>query len=531
MRTIWGVCLSTALLAACGPAKVGEGGPDAGGCGAGCAAGSVCLAGSCYASTCAVQACGPLQVCVAGQCVDAACVGTVCPSGAVCAAGECLPTSCGSLICGTGNVCVQGQCLNATCVDVSCPAGSLCAAGSCLPSSCGATACPAGAVCVDGGCAAAICVGVACPQGTVCQAGSCAAHVGSPDGGDAGPGDAGPRDAGTEDGGRNGGGDAGPPDSGPPACPGGCATPPGPCYGAGSCVAGACSYPVLTGQSCSGSNPCESYACVATGACAAVGTVGNGTPAGPGALCCGGVATPDDTTSNCGGCGIACSASQPNQTAVCSGGCGTACAGAFAAYAQYACVNWAGHFQVNDSSCPCCAACENGNPFASGAGCGCPAGFGQSAGYRVIDDCNGNHGSLVYFCETGATSSESPWAGAYELDDPVSGGAGCRAANPYTGGCSCPAGSGGTSYRVIADTAGGLIGSTLVMCTTGYAPQTFGGAYEEDDPVAGGVGCRAANPYTGGCSCPAGLGAQEQIRTLVDVPGGFIGSRLYLCSQ
>jgi hypothetical protein len=524
-----------ATLLGCGQPRA-EVGPDGGvaqGCAASCPTGELCAGGSCYPTSCASQACGPSQVCYEDGCVDQGCVGVSCGSAQICVAGECESTVCGSVACAPGDVCYQGQCVGSSCLGVVCPAGYLCAAGTCLPDSCGAVSCGDGGVCDDGGCVEADCVGTSCPGPTICLGGSCV--VAGTDGGDGGARDGGVDDAGSKDGGphdageadagsHDAGADAGQPDSGPPACM------PGP----GLLCCGGNATPDDTLTNCGGCGvacaPANATGTCTTGSCAiAACAPGWGDCDGlPGDGC----ETQLGTTSDCTVCGDACGVSQPNQVAVCSGACGTACDPGYAPYAQYDCVNWAGHFQVNDAVCPCCAACENGNPFANGAACGCPAGFAQTAGYRAIDDCNGDHGSLVYFCETGSTSSQSPWGGAYELDDAVAGNEGCRASNAYTGGCSCPGGTTAASMRVIVDTATGLIGSSLVFCVnTGYPPQTFGGVYEQDDPVPGNHGCRGANPYTGGCSCPSGLGAQEEIRTLVDITGGFIGSTIFICSQ
>jgi hypothetical protein len=108
---------------------------------------------------------------------------------------------------------------------------------------------------------------------------------------------------------------------------------------------------------------------------------------------------------------------------------------------------------------------------------------------------------------------------------------GCRSPNPYTGVCGCPGGSTPIVMRALVDTpCATLIGSTIVMCAQLGAPVTaFGGAFQLDDAVPGGVGCRAANPRTGGCSCPGGT-APRGLRAEVDSVAGFIGSTIYVCT-
>ena len=131
-----------------------------------------------------------------------------------------------------------------------------------------------------------------------------------------------------------------------------------------------------------------------------------------------------------------------------------------------------------------------------------------------------------------ASSPQTDWAGAYEQDDAVPCGFGCRAANPYTGGCSCPAGATTIALRTLVDCGGGgIIGSQIFVCTYTAAPiATFGGAYEMDDPVQGGFGCRVGNPRTGGCSCPGGTSAHP-VRVIVDVANaGKIGSQIFFCT-
>jgi MYXO-CTERM domain-containing protein len=109
-----------------------------------------CVAGACLEKACLDVSCAAGKVCVAGQCLGA-CDGVTCPTGQSCADGVCVDP-CQGIDCGEGFVCEDGACL----VECSC-AG--CAQGECDPSS---------GHCVDAGCA-----GVACDDGKHCAAGHC----------------------------------------------------------------------------------------------------------------------------------------------------------------------------------------------------------------------------------------------------------------------------------------------------------------------------------------------------------------------
>jgi hypothetical protein len=88
------------------------------------------------------------------------------------------------------------------------------------------------------------------------------------------------------------------------------------------------------------------------------------------------------------------------------------------------------------------------------------------------------------------------------------------------------------TFRTLADIGPGqIIGSNAAFCRNDAVPLTsFGGAYQVDDPVPGGYGCRAPNPYTGLCTCPAGFVA-DGLRVEVDTSQGFIGSAIVTCNK
>jgi len=78
-------------------------------------------------------------------------------------------------------------------------------------------------------------------------------------------------------------------------------------------------------------------------------------------------------------------------------------------------------------------------------------------------------------------------------------------------------------------TGGRIIGSNPAICVASSGPRpSFGGAFQQDDAVPGGVGCRSRNPLTDACSCPAGYGGSA-LRVEVDSSAGFIGSVVILC--
>jgi hypothetical protein len=126
--------------------------------------------------------------------------------------------------------------------------------------------------------------------------------------------------------------------------------------------------------------------------------------------------------------------------------------------------DFGGAYQVDDAAGWCGATdqCRVGNPLAGGA-CECPAGFSPIALRSIIRlPCDDSEvGTQVVFC--GNQSADfSSFAGAYQRDDfdPV-----CRVANPWTGDCSCPAGTTDRVFRVMVDGNMSLYGSTMHLCT------------------------------------------------------------------
>ena len=112
-----------------------------------CAAGQVCLGGSCVASpVCTSNAqCAPGEVCVSGACVAApGCTSSAqCAAGQVCQRGACVaaPGCTSSAQCAPGQVCQAGACvtLSGCTSSAQCAPGEACQAGRCV-----ATTPPAG---------------------------------------------------------------------------------------------------------------------------------------------------------------------------------------------------------------------------------------------------------------------------------------------------------------------------------------------------------------------------------------------------
>lgn len=176
-----------------------------------CPAGQTCAKGSCYPTDCTAQTCLPGELCWSEElCRTSLCQGVACAQGETCADGRCLPEGCAGVVCPTGAACENGRCQDVRCVGVVCGSGTVCADGRCLPVACQGIACEAGFGCMDGQCVDARCVGLRCPDGSACVEGTCLA----PDAGVGLPDAAEPGpDAAVA------GPDAGTPDASPPVVP------------------------------------------------------------------------------------------------------------------------------------------------------------------------------------------------------------------------------------------------------------------------------------------------------------------------
>lgn len=311
-----------------------------------------------------------------------------------------------------------------------------------------------------------------------------------------------------------------------------CVTPPSDCSApSGTCVAGkGCVYdPKPKGTGCTDGSLCTTGdACDGSGQCV-------GTPrvcAAPGSCLVGSCDLADGQCKTTpAASGTACEVA--NGTAACDGAGACAVSACDAGFAPLGsgCANLAAGFQKNSSACLSCGA---SNPF--GAACTCPTGFGDQA-LRVVSDCAGAGtliGSELHLCQTTGLSAEADFGGAYQQDDAGPCSTGCRVPNPVTGACSCPAGTAPVTARSYADSATcptQVVLTRLTLCVSTTAPVTsFAGAYQQDDSVPGGLGCRAANPRTSDCTCPTGTTSKLRVRMIAPGAGATdVGTNLYLC--
>ncbi|NUP06087.1 MAG: hypothetical protein HOW73_08515 [Polyangiaceae bacterium] len=128
-------------------------------------------------------------------------------------------------------------------------------------------------------------------------------------------------------------------------------------------------------------------------------------------------------------------------------------------------ADFGGAYQVDDGVdlCGATAQCRVGNPLA-GNMCACPDGFADAITLRSIVrlPCDGTEtGTNIVLCGN-QSAPFAAFGGAYQFDDFEPN---CRVANPWTGDCTCPAGTVDRSYRIMVDHAAGLVGSSLHLCT------------------------------------------------------------------
>ncbi|MFO0551153.1 MAG: hypothetical protein U0271_22370 [Polyangiaceae bacterium] len=239
-----------------------------------------------------------------------------------------------------------------------------------------------------------------------------------------------------------------------------------------------------------------------------------------------------DTSSHlehCGACDHPCVAKSNATTQCVDGECLDTCAEGFVPGVA-GCRNLVGAHQAYPTECVGCATSNSDT-----GDCSCPVDTTEAA-YPSESDCPGvpmRSATALRLCMGSAATADSDFGGAYQLDD-LPGWCGatnqCRVGNPLNGGaCACPAGFDEvialrTIIRLPCDNAEG--GNVLYLCGNKDAPRTsFAGAYQLDDFAPQ---CRAPNPWTGDCSCPAGT-VDRAYRAMVDGAQGLYGSTVHLC--
>jgi PEP-CTERM motif len=199
-----------------------------------------------------------------------------------------------------------------------------------------------------------------------------------------------------------------------------------------------------------------------------------------------------------------------------------------------------GSFETNDFGFKNGTRYSCNSPNILTSNCSCPGSTQPAYNFRVINDALGPgklYGGGGAVCSSGlpvlgVDGYRTGFLGGFQLDDSKL----CRVPNIVTGACSCPNNSVPVPGRTLVDVPGGQFrGSNIYLCTatTRVSSTTvFGGAYQEDDPVPTGYGCRAPNPQTASCSCPSGFNAQP-LRVIADSYKrghlDFVGSHFYSC--
>ncbi|HZF56020.1 MAG TPA: hypothetical protein VE093_45710 [Polyangiaceae bacterium] len=238
----------------------------------------------------------------------------------------------------------------------------------------------------------------------------------------------------------------------------------------------------------------------------------------------------ESNPAHCGACNTPCASGMDQAGQCVNGQCVFSCDPGFVED-QGSCKNFFGAYEPNPNDCLGCGAA---NPYTGGCACPSPS---SEISLSVQSDCPAmalRSATRLNLCVTPGVSPDTDFGGAYQVDD-LDGWCGatakCRVGNPLAGGaCACPAGfDDATATRSIVRLPcdGGEVGTTVVFCGNKEAPlRSFGGAFQVDDfePT-----CRVGNPYTGGCSCPAGT-TDRDFRVMVDGGAGLYGSRIHLCT-
>ncbi|MBI5515164.1 MAG: hypothetical protein HY909_15415 [Deltaproteobacteria bacterium] len=132
---------------------------------------------------------------------------------------------------------------------------------------------------------------------------------------------------------------------------------------------------------------------------------------------------------------------------------------------------FAGVFLLTPAVGTCVPTCRVPNTQRSPPSCGCPGGAERVNLSVVAEACPGRHApATLGVCLRRGASGPRDFGGAYQVDDPITGGMGCRASNPFTSGCACPSGFRASPFRAMASytsSTGRAIPSTIYVCMPG----------------------------------------------------------------
>ncbi|MBK9262142.1 MAG: hypothetical protein IPM54_20355 [Polyangiaceae bacterium] len=245
-------------------------------------------------------------------------------------------------------------------------------------------------------------------------------------------------------------------------------------------------------------------------------------------LCDGKCVRVEDNAAHCGACNNACAAGPDGPGSCSNGKCVYTCNGALVEDP----TNCKNFFGAHESYPAECAGCSTPNPLTGSCSCPSPS---SELSLAVQSDCPGvpmRSATKLRLCATTSLPSTSDFGGAYQVDDApgwCGANAQCRVGNPLAGGgCARPSGFDPIAVRSIIRLPcdNGEVGTQIIFCGNKNVPlKTFGGVFQVDDLEPK---CRVANPWTGGCSCPANT-TEQVFRVMVDGPGGLYGSTLRMC--
>ncbi len=173
------------------------------------------------------------------------------------------------------------------------------------------------------------------------------------------------------------------------------------------------------------------------------------------------------------------------------------------------CTAYGGFFAFTRGSCEAVDPCESRNAYT--AGCSCPSGFDDTLLYRTIEQCDLREVSTEVRSCTAARTPETMFGGVWVEGPDGNCTRSCRTANPVTGQCGCPDGTQALSLNVDSTTpeCPGAEWTLQVCINADGEPLNFGGVYALSQSAA--EGCSAANPATGGCTCPEGATTPQSL--------------------